>query len=86
MPMISGVDRTISGSIVRLTWPLMSMPRSAMTATALRVAGAPPGNSPAEPMSARAPLSASRVRNMPSAMAERHWLAVHIRRMSMGGV
>jgi hypothetical protein len=28
----------------------------------------------------------SSLRNMPSAMAERHWLAVQMRRMSMGGV
>jgi hypothetical protein len=84
--MIRGVDRTTSGSIVRLTWRLMSMPRSAMTATAWGVAGAPPGNSPAEPMSARAPLSVRSVRNMPSAMGERHWLAVQIRRTSILGV
>ena len=86
MPTISGVDRAISVSTVRLTWWRMSTRRSAIVATASGVAGAPPGSSPAEPTDAPIPAWANSLRSRPSAMGERHWFAVHTNKTSITGL
>jgi hypothetical protein len=83
MAMMSGVDRIVSASTVRLTWWRMSTPRAAMVAIAFGVAGAPPGSSPADPTDAPTPDRASSLRSRPSAMGDRHWLAVQTNKMSM---
>jgi hypothetical protein len=62
------------------------MPRAAMVATAFAVAGAPPGSNPADPTWAPTPARTKSLRNKPSAMGDRHWLAVHTNRMSIQGL
>ena len=57
-----------------------------MVATASGVAGAPPGSSPADPTDAPTPAWANNLRSRPSAMGDRHWLAVHTNKMSMAGL
>jgi hypothetical protein len=61
----------------------MSIRRLAMVATASGVAGEPPGSSPADPTDALTPDWANSLRSRPSAMGERHWLAVQTNKMSM---